>query len=110
MTDIKYKIEKYLGREFDGVREIVYVDNHDGQGQLITEWNAPEAQPTQEEINAVDASAEEALAKVRSNRTIAYPHLPEFAEAYCEKEIGDDTTKWDAYVVKYNKVRSDNSK
>ena len=39
-----------------------------------------------------------------------YPHLREFAEAYCEKEIGGDSTKWDAYIVKYNKVRSDNSK
>ena len=81
MTDIKYKIEKYLGREFDGVREIVYVDNQDGQGQLITEWNAPEAQPTQEEINAVDASAEETLAKVRSNRQKEYPTIEELVVA-----------------------------
>ena len=44
------------------------------------------------------------------NRTAAYPSLQEFAEAYCEKEIGADTTKWDEYVVKYNKVRTDNPK
>ena len=43
-------------------------------------------------------------------REIAYPVTKEFIEAYTEKEIGGDTTKWDAYVVKYNKVRSDNSK
>ena len=43
-------------------------------------------------------------------RSIAYPSLKEFAEAYCEKEIGGDTTKWDEYVVKYNKVRTDNPK
>ena len=36
--------------------------------------------------------------------------LAEFAEAYCEKEIGGDSTKWDAYKTKYNKVRSDNPK
>jgi hypothetical protein len=34
----------------------------------------------------------------------------EFIEAYTEKEIGGDTTKWDEYVVKYNKVRTDNPK
>ena len=34
----------------------------------------------------------------------------EFIEAYAEKEIGGDSTKWDAYIVKYNKVRSDNPK
>ena len=31
-------------------------------------------------------------------------------EAYCEKEIGTNNTKWDAYVIKYNKARSDNPK
>ena len=39
-----------------------------------------------------------------------YPSLHEFAEAYTEKEIGGDTTKWDAYVINYNKTRSDNPK
>ena len=39
-----------------------------------------------------------------------YPELKEFAEAYCEKDIGGDSTKWDAYVLKYNKVRTDSPK
>jgi len=43
-------------------------------------------------------------------RAEAYPSLQEFAEAYCEKEIGGDSTKWDAYKTAYNKVRSDNPK
>jgi hypothetical protein len=33
--------------------------------------------------------------------------MVEFIEAYTEKEILDDSTKWDEYVVKYNEVRSD---
>ena len=40
-------------------------------------------------------------------RELAYPNLKEFAEAYTEKEIGGDSTKWDAYIVKYNKVKTD---
>ena len=43
-------------------------------------------------------------------RARKYPKLKEFAEAYTEKEIGGDSTKWDAYVVKYNQVRNDNPK
>ena len=39
-----------------------------------------------------------------------YPKVKEFMEAYTEKEIGDDSTKWDAYVIKYNKVRTENPK
>ena len=52
---------------------------------------------------------EDALAYARA-REKAYPTLKEFAEAYCEKEIGEDSTKWDAYVTAYNKVRSDIAK
>ena len=43
-------------------------------------------------------------------RATAYPSVVDFMEAYTEKEIGGDSTKWDAYVVNYNKVRSDNPK
>ena len=48
----------------------------------------------------------DALAYARA-REKTYPALTEFAEAYCEKEIGEDSTKWDSYVLKYNKVRTD---
>ena len=48
----------------------------------------------------------DALAYARA-REWAYPITKEFIEAYTEKEIGGDSTKWDAYIVKYNKVRSD---
>jgi UDP-galactopyranose mutase len=43
-------------------------------------------------------------------REIAYPVTKEFIEAYTEKEIDGDSTKWDAYVIKRNKVRTDNPK
>ena len=43
-------------------------------------------------------------------RLASYPTFQEFAVAYCEKEIGGDSTKWDAYKTAYNKVRSDNPK
>ena len=39
-----------------------------------------------------------------------YPSTKDFMEAYTEKEIGGDSTKWDAYVINYNKVRTENPK
>ena len=39
-----------------------------------------------------------------------YPVTKEFIEAYTEKEIGGDDAKWNEYVTKYNKVRTDNPK
>ena len=43
-------------------------------------------------------------------RAAAYPSIQDFMEAYTEKEIGSGSTKWDAYVIAYNKVRTDNPK
>ena len=41
------------------------------------------------------------------NRREWYPTYDEFVEAYTEKEILGMSDKWDAYVEKYNKVRTD---
>ena len=46
----------------------------------------------------------------KRKRHLEYPPKIEFMEAYTEKEIGGDDTKWNEYVAKYNKVRSDNPK
>ncbi len=79
----------------------------------ITEWHSDDIdQPTDAEITA---EQERLQAEYDSNdyaraRASAYPSLLEFAEAYTEKEIGEDSTKWDAYVTKYNQVRTDNPK
>jgi len=51
----------------------------------------------------------DALAYSRE-RARVYPSIKYFMEAYTEKEIGGDSTKWDAYKTAYNKVRTDNPK
>jgi len=43
-------------------------------------------------------------------RALEYPSIQDFMEAYTEKEIGESSTKWNAYKTAYNKVRSDNPK
>ena len=54
-------------------------------------------------------TAHDAKAYART-RAAAYPADADFKEAWTEKEIGGDSTKWDAYVTAYNKVRTDNPK
>ena len=49
----------------------------------------------------------EANEKWSQDRAENYPSMVEFVEAYTEKEILEDSAKWDAYVEKYNQVRSD---
>ena len=75
---------------------------HDGNPTKITKKQILDKQAElQSKYDALD------FARAREQ---AYPALKEFAEAYCEKEIGGDNTKWDAYVIKYNLVRSNNPK
>ena len=76
-------------------------------------WHPQSSPPiTNEQILVKQAelqAAYDALAYSRA-REAAYPEFKDFAEAYTEKEIGGDSTKWDAYVIKYNLVRSNNPK
>ena len=75
---------------------------HDGNPNEIT---AEQITAKQTELQ----TAYDAKAYARTRAT-AYPADADFKEAYTEKEIGGDSTKWDAYVIAYNKVRTDNPK
>ena len=75
-------------------------------------WHEGTAVISKSDIEAKQAELQaehDALDYARSRDTQC-PSLKEFAEAYTEKEILADTGKWDEYVVKYNKVRTDNPK
>ena len=73
----------------------------DGQTPISKEDILAKQTELQADYDALD------YARARDN---SYPNLKEFAEAYTEKEIGGDDTKWNAYVTKYNQVRTDNPK
>jgi len=62
------------------------------------------------EINMTDVNNWVDPNGYKLDRAIAYPNVQDFMEAYTEKEIGGSSTKWNAYVTAYNKVRSDNAK
>ena len=76
------------------------------------EWNKNTTPISKADIEAKQTevqAAYDALAYARTRKQ-EYPNVDEFMEAYTEKEILADTTKWDEYVIKYNKVRTDNPK
>ena len=75
---------------------------HDGNPNNITE--------EQIDTKLSELTAEyDALAYAR-DRKFKYPLLDDFIEAYTEKEIGGNSAKWDAYVINYDKVRTENPK
>ena len=112
MATLASKIKQHLGRAVNFNSEVILQDDGGGAGPYIKTWNAAEAQPTTAELDAANAAADatEAITTVQVTRSLAYPSIQDFMEAYTEKEIGSDSTKWDAYVIAYNKVRTDNPK
>jgi len=72
----------------------------------VIEWH--DGNPTNITKEQIKSKIEET--QYARQREAAYPSTKDFMEAYTEKEIGDDSTKWDAYVIKYNKVRTENPK
>ena len=99
------KALKQLG--FESLVDFRLYDDSDGKGQQM-EWLSSDPQPSDAEIATAQATYD-AKAYARTRQT-AYPSIQDFMEAYTEKEIGSVSTKWDAYVIAYNKVRTDNPK
>ncbi len=58
-------------------------------------------------IDLANSKMYEANEKWSQDRAENYPSMVEFVEAYTEKEILTESAKWDAYVEKYNQVRTD---
>ena len=92
--------------------DIDFVLQDDGHGAYIGEWNSSSPKPSVTAIEAahVEWQAEHDAQAYARTRADAYPSIQDFMEAYTEKEIGSVSTKWDAYVTAYNKVRTDNPK
>ena len=84
----------------------------DADGFAISTTTCPHSEITWTKLKAEmdKVEAEYDSADYARAREIAYPVTKEFIEAYTEKEIDGDSTKCDAYVIKRNKVITDNPK
>jgi len=79
-------------------------------GDSKTDIVAVDASGNDVTINWTDVEAWTDPDAYKIKRQTEYPSVQDFMEAYTEKEIGGDSTKWDAYKTAYNKVRTDNPK
>ena len=100
------------------IREAIQAINSEAEFSYQNEdvntiqWNENTTPISKADIQAKQIelqAAYDALDYARARKQ-EYPNVDEFMEAYTEKEIGGNSSKWDEYVIKYNKVRSDNPK
>ena len=103
-------IEDYIAEATTEVEEAKPVMKVEVDGTDVTESELTDDEYTQMINDLASHKNYVALEKYKDDRARTYPSIHEFMEAYTEKEIGEDSTKWDAYVTQYNPVRTDNPK
>ena len=111
MASLSSKVKTYCANNgvanVDFTIDVLLQDDSNGQGPYIKEWNISSvAQPTDEQLNAVDSAAdlEERQNAVRATRKSAYGDLgSQLDMQYWDNVNG--TTTWKDHVAK---VKTDN--
>ena len=105
MEYLANKIKVYLDREVDFFKDILLKDNADGRGGYIAEWNVDEVQPTDEQLNALEAEALtlENNIKVINTRKNLYGTTKEQLEYIVENGVS-------AFIEKQNQIKLENPK
>mgnify|MGYP003152449391 CR=1 FL=1 len=101
------KIKIYLDREVDFRKDVQIQDDMiDGvSNPYIKEWNVAEAQPTEEQLNALESQADEleTANQVISNRKAEYPTIEECVHAILDDDLENLQILRQAVKEKYPK-------
>ena len=105
MASLSSKVKQYCANngvaEVDFTVDVLLQDDSNGQGPYIKEWNVSGvAQPTDEQLNAVDSAAdlEERQNAVRATRRNAYGDLgAQLDMQYHDSK--DGTSTWEDHVA-----------
>ena len=105
MAQLSNKIRKYLDRKVDFTKDVMLQDDRDGRGAYIKSWNVEEAQPTDEQLNALEAEANtlESNEDVIQTRINLYGSTAEQLEYIVENGV-------DAFIAKQQQIKTDNPK
>ncbi len=74
MASLSNKIRQYVNAEVDFLKDVLLQDDSNGKGPYIKEWNLDIAQPTQAQLDALDAQATtyENNEKIKATRKALY--------------------------------------
>jgi hypothetical protein len=97
MAHISTKIKLYANREIDFLKEVRI--RNDGNGSYIKEWNLDIAKPTDAQLNALEAQANEVerINNIKNQRAKEYPSIQEQLDLQYWDKI-NNTTKWEEAI------------
>jgi len=104
MAQFSNKIRLYLDREVDFHKDVILQDDGDGV-VYIAEWNVAEAQPTDEQLDALDAQATtlEINNQVIATRKGLYGTLEQQIENIMENGLQSE-------IDRVNQIKTENPK
>ena len=103
MTQLSTKIKLYANQEVDFTSDVILQD--DGQGAYIKEWNLDIAQPTQAQLDVLDAQATtyENNEKIKASRKSLYGSWDKQLEEIYDNGI-------DSWKNRIAQIKADNPK
>jgi N-acetylmuramoyl-L-alanine amidase CwlA len=107
MSKLSTKIKIYLDREVDFTKDVILQDDMVSgvSSPYIKEWNVAEAQPTEEQLNALESEATtlESNNQVIATRKSLYGTPEEQLEILVEQGV-------DKLIERNTKIKTDNPK
>jgi len=105
MAQLSNKIITYLGRTPDFQKDVILQNDSDDKGDYIKEWNVAEVQPTEEQLNNLEAEATtlENNYQVINTRKKLYGSTAEQLEYIVENGV-------DSFIAKQTQIKTDNPK
>ena len=105
MANLSTKIKLYANQEVDFTTDVLLQDDSNGQGAYIKEWNLDIAQPTQEQLDALETQAQtyENNQQIIATRKSLYGSW----ESQLEEIYDDGIDSWKARI---QQIKTDNPK
>ena len=106
MAHLSYKIKLYLDRTPDFTKEVLLQDDNIGgiSSPYIKEWNVAEAQPTDEQLNALDGQA----ATLESNNQVDSTRRKEYGS--WNNQLDEIYHDIDAWKIRLKGIKDANPK
>jgi hypothetical protein len=99
MAKLLTKIKLYANKEVNFKTDVLLRNDSDGNGVYIYEWNLDIPKPTETQLNALEAQANEIerINIVKENRAKEYPSIQEQLDLQYWDKL-NNTTKWEEAI------------
>jgi len=99
MINLSTKIKLYANKEINFFKDVILQDDSNGLGAYIKEWNLDIPKPTDAQLNALEAQANEIerINNIKNQRAKEYPSIQEQLDLQYWDKI-NNTNNWEEAI------------